>query len=661
MVRRAAAYLFTLLSSALCFAAATGGGGGGDDVYDYIVVGSGPGGAPLAVNLAKAGHSVLLLEAGDDQTSDVTTHILSLGVPLPTNRWDFYVKMYSDQAQQLKNNHLTWKRADGSLWVGNGSAAPADASLLGVYYPRGATLGGSSVINAAGAVLPSRSDWDRIGQITGDRSWNNAKFRSILKRIENNHYLPRNTPGHGFDGYLDINGDNGTVWQNEPDLVQVFKSMISSVGGNPVDALQMLQRDINNNSPTRDQTQGLFGLPFHVNSTWGRFSSRNIIRSTLAAKNPNGTPKYRLTLKTHSLATKVLFSPVKPNKKPRPIGIEYLSGASLYSADPRHNPSTPYTTHTALARREVILSAGVFNTPQLLLLSGIGPPSHLTSLSIPLIASLPGVGSRLQDNQELPLVGIAQRPLTSIPNPSDPQCTFGAPGDPCLTAFQTSHTGPYARAGLNSNAFLWRSNHSTSSENDILFFTIYGFAFRGFWPQDPGVVVNIPPEAPGTIGMAMVKLNPQNGKGTVRLRSADPRDTPEINFEMFGDEGEVDLGAMADAAAWARGVFTKVEGLVGPARGVEPPCAEEGRGGGCREGDERWARDQTFGHHAVGTCAMGKEGDANVVVDSKFRVRGVEGLRVVDGSVFPRPPGAFPVLATFLVSEKASEDILGGL
>ena len=134
MVRHIAACLAALLGPTL--GVCGGPGGGGDNTYDYIVVGSGPGGSPLAVNLAKAGHSVLLLEAGDDQTSDVTTHILSLGVPLPTNRWDFFVKQYSDEGQTLKNNHLTWKRADGSLWVGNGSAAPADAKLLGVHCER---------------------------------------------------------------------------------------------------------------------------------------------------------------------------------------------------------------------------------------------------------------------------------------------------------------------------------------------------------------------------------------------------------------------------------------------------------------------------------------------------------------------------------------------
>jgi len=174
-LRHVAACLAILLSPVLSSPAGHarrgGGGGSASDVYDYIVVGSGPGGAPVASNLVKAGYSVLLLEAGDDQSADLSTQIPALGLPQFTNRWDFYVRQYADEALQLKNNHLTWRRADGSLWVGNGSAAPADATLLGVYYPRGATLGGSSVINAGVSVLPPKSDWDYIAALTGDNSW----------------------------------------------------------------------------------------------------------------------------------------------------------------------------------------------------------------------------------------------------------------------------------------------------------------------------------------------------------------------------------------------------------------------------------------------------------------------------------------------------------
>ncbi|GAB1314678.1 Glucose-methanol-choline oxidoreductase N-terminal domain-containing protein [Madurella fahalii] len=638
------------------------GGDGDNDVYDYIVVGSGPGGAPLASNLAKAGHSVLLLEAGDDQSADITTSILALGRATVANRWDFFVRQYSDDAKQLKNNHLTWQRADGSLWVGNGSAAPADANLLGVYYPRGATLGGSSVINAGVAVLPSRSDWDYIGRLTGDRSWNANTFRRLFQRIEDNHYVDPGTPGHGFDGYLDIVSNDGDVYVRSPSIVEVLESMVSSIGDNPADTLSMTTRDINNISPTRDTNQGLFGLPFHGNETWGRFSARDIILSTFAAKKPNGSPRYPLTLKTHSLVTRVLFDQPHHGRKPRATGVEYLQGQSLYRADPRHNSSSAGgTPRTAHARREVILSAGVFNTPQLLLLSGIGPRAHLEQHNIPLLADVPGVGTHLQDNPELPVVGVSAngQPFLTEAVAGDPACTFGAPTpaeDPCVEAWRDGRgEGPYARGGANSNAFLLRTNHSRrDGEVDVLVFSIANFAFRGYWPLE--AASNIPPDPPGTFGMSLVKMDVQSAAGTVRLRSADPRDPPEINFEVLnGEGGEADVEALADAAAWARRVYAAVEAPVGPMVTTEPPCSG---GNGCREVDKQWAREQAFGHHATSTCAIGNDGDPWAVLDSKFRVRGVLGLRVVDGSAFPKTPGSFPVIATFLLSEKASEDIL---
>lgn len=145
--------------------------GPSEEVYDYIVVGSGPGGAPIATNLAKAGYSVLVLEAGDDQSADPTTSIISLAGPRDTNSWGFYVRQYTDENLHLQNNHLTWRKPDGTLWVGSNASAPAGSTLLGVYYPRGASLGGSSVVNAGVAVLPPASDWDYIADVTGDSSW----------------------------------------------------------------------------------------------------------------------------------------------------------------------------------------------------------------------------------------------------------------------------------------------------------------------------------------------------------------------------------------------------------------------------------------------------------------------------------------------------------
>lgn len=476
------------------------------------------------------------------------------------------------------------------------------------------------------------------------------KIRRIFQRIEKNLYLPPGTAGHGFDGYLKINGNDGYIWDNNPQLVETLKPMVASVRDNPAQILPMFTRDLNNPSPNRDKTQGLFGLPFHVNQTWGRFSARNIVLDTLNAKKPNGSPKYRLTLKVHSLATRVLFDN-KPGKKPKATGVEYLEGQSLYSADPRSNPSTTGTLRQAKARREVILAAGVFNTPQLLQLSGIGPAADLAQHNITVLVDLPGVGKHLQDNQEMPVVGLANEPYTSIPEPGDPQCTFGFPPDPCIDAWRQGQ-GPYARAGSNAHAFMLRTNHSTSNQVDIFMFGIGNFAFRGYWPFE--AVSNIPFDPPGTFGLSMVKINPQNRAGTVKLRSANPRDTPVINFNLFSQGGATDLGAMADVVAWARNAYGGVAAPLGPIQPTEPPC----NGGNCRAGDEQWIKDQAFGHHAVGTCAIGHKDDPDAVLDSKFRVRGVEGLRVVDGSAFPRVPGAFPVIATFLLGEKAAGEIL---
>jgi len=143
-----------------------------NNTYDYIVVGSGPGGGVTASNLARAGHSVLLVEAGRDESSEVGTVAPALQFTQPAStRWRFFVKHYSNQTQELRNNLLTWQWPNGSLWTGSGANAPKEVKLLGVYYPRGSTLGGSAIVNAMACIYPNDADWDYIARITGDNSW----------------------------------------------------------------------------------------------------------------------------------------------------------------------------------------------------------------------------------------------------------------------------------------------------------------------------------------------------------------------------------------------------------------------------------------------------------------------------------------------------------
>lgn len=144
------------------------------NTYDYIVAGSGPGGGTIATNLARAGYSVLLIEAGDDTTDDIRTQVLALTNFANTgSSWHFFVKHSDDEERTKRYNLLVWRLTSGEYWVGRDPTVEGhkNATKLGVFYPRGATLGGSGVINAAATFLPAESDWDYFDKGVGDGIW----------------------------------------------------------------------------------------------------------------------------------------------------------------------------------------------------------------------------------------------------------------------------------------------------------------------------------------------------------------------------------------------------------------------------------------------------------------------------------------------------------
>lgn len=158
-------------------------------------------------------------------------------------------------------------------------------------------------------------------------------------------------------------------------------------------------------------------------------------------------------------------------------------------------------------------------------------------------------------------------------------------------------------------------------------------------------------------------MDPRSSNGgSVTLRSVDPFEPPEINFRFFGNDSEKDLQAMLEAVKFAQ----KVKALLPESSGLAPfdeqhPCTGEDGAAAADCSDEaikEYLKLQTYSHHASGTCAIGAVDDPMAVLDSKFRVKGVDRLRVVDASVFPKPPGAFPVLPTFMISKKAAKVIL---
>jgi choline dehydrogenase len=134
-----------------------------------------------------------------------------------------------------------------------------------------------------------------------------------------------------------------------------------------------------------------------------------------------------------------------------------------------------------------------------------------------------------------------------------------------------------------------------------------------------------------------------NPSGTVRLRSSDPREVPQIDFNFFEQGREIDLAALSEGLEHVTSIMNAMDEPYAPFTFIDPPSDRS---------LNQHILDHTFSHHALGSCRIGRD-QTDSCVDSKFRVHGVEGLRVVDGSVFPRAPGGFPVGSTFLIGQKA--------
>jgi choline dehydrogenase len=159
---------------------------------------------------------------------------------------------------------------------------------------------------------------------------------------------------------------------------------------------------------------------------------------------------------------------------------------------------------------------------------------------------------------------------------------------------------------------------------------------------------------------AILKAHTRNREGTVKLESADPRDMPDINFNYFGmseaatEASERDLNAVAEGVSFARRIMDNA-----PLFDNKPPEEQiPGYQVSSVEQVKQFIKDESWGHHASCTCPIGPDDDSNAVLDSRFRVRGVRNLRIVDASVFPRIPGYFIVLPIFMISEKATDVIL---
>ncbi|EPQ58672.1 alcohol oxidase [Gloeophyllum trabeum ATCC 11539] len=570
--------------------------------FDYIVIGGGTAGCVVASRLSEDPRvRVLLVEAGGRHDTELFTKI-----PIA------FAKLFKTKAD----------------WAYHTVPQPHLRSRA-LFWPRAKILGGCSSMNAMMYQHCSPSDFDRW-----PRGWRYQDFSPYFRKAE------RFTPHVLYpEVRLDERGDKG-LWQTS-------YSYLAPVCGAFIEAAKQVGLAYN---PDINTPRGSLGVTKFVTSidAQGRRSS-----SATAYLSDEVLARENLTVLINTTTTRVLFSSdAESGEEPRAVGVEVARDAG----SPRFR---------MVARREVILSAGTTNTPHLLNLSGIGARDELAPLGIEVVKHLPAVGKNLTDHLVTGAITFRARKGVSLDYLSHPVKSL-----PALARWFLTGTGPATSNVGEVAAFFRADDRALHASDEELIDNTSGprapdvelmsgplaFLQHGFRSAPPGAECY-------TILPAL--LRPLSS-GRVRLAGAAPFAAPAI------DPGY--LAHPNDIKVLARGVRLALRIARAPALqaflDLRPAAAHAGldRTDLFYPGDadperisdaeiEEWIRGnaETL-YHCVGTARMG-EGEEGSVVDAALRVHGVQGLRVVDASVFPEPTSGHPAATVVAVAEKAAEMI----
>jgi len=452
-----------------------------------------------------------------------------------------------------------------------------------IYWPRGKVLGGSSSINAMVYIRGSRYDFQTWRDDYGCTGWGYEDLMPYFRRAEDNSRGA--SPYHGAGGPLAV-----TDLRYKSQASRAFIASARDQGALANDDF---------NGPRQDGVGW-----YQVTQRKGRRCSAATAYLRPAMTRPN------LTVYTNALATNVVI------EGGRATGVTYVRQGQ---------------TETARANAEVIVCGGAVNSPQLLMLSGVGPADHLIEHGIEVLADSAGVGANLSDHPVLPVIWSTPR-LRGL---------WEKTGNAGVLRWKLTHRGPVTSNLAESGGFA----HSAPGlpAPDLQLHVLPG-PYRDQGLADPA-------QRAMSVLVALVDVK---SRGRIRLRSADPRHRPAIDPGYLSDGG-------GDARALVAGLKLAREFVTAPP--MAAICKSELAPGAHIRSDTELldyvrASLATL-YHPAGTCAMGGESRWNSVVDPELRVRGVAGLRVVDASVMPTVPRGNTNAPTIAIAERAADLIAG--
>ena len=452
-----------------------------------------------------------------------------------------------------------------------------------VFQPRGKVLGGSSSINGLLYVRGQHEDYDRWRQ-RGNAGWGYDDVLPYFKKAENQQRGADEY--HGAGGPLPVSD-----WRHADPLSEAFVVAAAQTG-------------IPTNPDFNGASQEGAGF-FQTTTQRGRRAS-----TAYSYLRPAKT-RSNLHVETSALAQRILF------EGRRARAVEYRQGGA-----PR----------TARARKEILVSSGAYNSPQLLQLSGVGPAELLKQHGIDIVLDAPGVGNDLQDHLQVRLVTRCSQPVTlnDILNHPVRRVMAGA-------RYAAFRKGPLTIAAGTSGAFFKTNPRLATPDIQIHFLPFstdrMGEKLHSF----------------SAFSASVCQLRPES-RGSLRIKSADPAVPPEIRINYLATE--------TDRTAFIEGFKILRKILAAPA--LKPYAVDEILPGSKVTSDEDilafCRRTGSTVYHPTSTCRMGN--DSLAVVDQRLRLRGIEGLRVVDASVMPDLMSGNTNAPTIMIAEKASDMIL---